>query len=63
MGSFTQDVVLRILENYVSNRFDFFYLPIDFETECNLGYSYINVVDVETVKVMYSCVGIFCVNE
>ncbi|KAK8792348.1 hypothetical protein WA588_004846 [Blastocystis sp. NMH] len=53
-NSFTQDVVLRIVNGYIRNRFDFFYLPIDFKTQCNLGYCYINVLDVDTVLDMYN---------
>ena len=56
-NSFTQEVLLKIINGYIANRFDFFYLPIDFHTQCNLGYCYINVVDVQTVRVLYDHVG------
>ena len=54
--SFTQEVLLKIVNGYIKNRFDFFYLPIDFHTQCNLGYCYINVVDVATVLDLYNSV-------
>ena len=54
--SFSQEVLLRIVNGYIPNRFDFFYLPIDFRTQCNLGYCYINVVDVNTVEELYKSV-------
>ena len=47
-------MVLRIVNGYIRNRFDFFYLPIDFKTQCNLGYCYINVLDVDTVLDVYN---------
>ena len=52
--SFTQEVLLKIVNGYIKNRYDFFYLPIDFHTQCNLGYCYINVVDVATVLDLYN---------
>lgn len=51
--SFTQEVLLQIVNAYIRDRFDFFYLPIDFRTQCNLGYCYINVVDTDTVRDLY----------
>ena len=56
MTSFSQEVLLRIVNGYIPNRFDFFYLPIDFRTQCNLGYCYINVIDVNTVEELYKSV-------
>ena len=47
-------MILRIVNGYIRNRFDFFYLPIDFKTQCNLGYCYINVLDVDTVLDVYN---------
>ncbi|KAK8800750.1 hypothetical protein WA158_000075 [Blastocystis sp. Blastoise] len=51
-NSFTQETILRILNNYVKNRYDFFYLPIDFRTQCNLGYAYINLIDRDTALLL-----------
>lgn len=53
MTSFQKEVLLKILNNYIPNHFDFFYLPLDFSTKYNLGYCYINVKDVETVRTLY----------
>ena len=56
--SFQQEVLLKIMNNYIPNRFDFFYLPLDFHTTYNLGYCYINVIDVATVRELYLSVRI-----
>ena len=46
-------MLLQIVNAYIRDRFDFFYLPIDFRTQYNLGYCYINVVDTDTVRDLY----------
>ena len=42
---------------YCKDKYDFFYLPIDQKTNCNLGYGYINMVDLESVIRLYKEVG------
>lgn len=34
-------------------KYDFFYLPIDFKNDCNVGYAFINLIDVRYVGKMY----------
>lgn len=33
--------------------YDFLYLPIDQKTKCNMGYGYVNMVDLDAVCVLY----------
>ena len=46
---FTQDFLLRILNSVVPNRYDFFYMPVDFKTNCNLGFGYVSMLDTASV--------------
>ncbi len=53
MCSFSSETVLKIIDGYVKNKYDFFYLPMDQRTGCNLGYGYINMVDIQAVIDIY----------
>ena len=55
-NSFTQDKLLAILENYVQYEIEFFYLPLDKNTGCNLGYGYVSLVDHKSVLKLYNAV-------
>ena len=52
--SFTRDAMLEIINKTCNNLYDFFYLPIDQKTSCNLGYGYINMIDIPSVIKFYS---------
>lgn len=55
---FTQDFLLRILNSVVPNRYDFFYMPVDFKTNCNLGFGYVSMLDTASVVKLYDAVGL-----
>ena len=53
ISRFTRDGIIKILNNKCKNMYDFFYLPIDQGTRSNMGYGYVNMVDVNAVITIY----------
>lgn len=51
-------MVLAIINKTCRDKYDFFYLPIDQKTSCNLGYGYINMIDTQSVIALYEEVGV-----
>ena len=51
--SFSRKVLLKIINQTCKNRFDFLYLPFDEKTNCNMGYGYVNMIDLESVCLQY----------
>lgn len=44
-NKYTQQMLLQTLDRTQKDNYDFFYLPIDFKNNCNMGYAFINFVD------------------
>ncbi len=53
--------MLGILDSVIPNQFDFFYMPVDFKTNCNLGFGYVSVVSADSLLCLYNSVWIGCV--
>lgn len=49
---------MRIIDKNCKNMYDFLYLPMDQESHCNMGYGYVNMVDLDAVCVLYENVRI-----
>lgn len=56
MCSFSQEKLLSILEQFVKYQIEFLYLPLDRNTDCNLGYGYVSLVDSHAVYSLYMAV-------
>ena len=54
--SFTQAYMLEILDSFVKNEYDFFYMPVDFKTNCNLGFGYVSMINTSSVVHLYYAV-------
>ena len=57
---FTREQVLEVVNQYCKDKYNFFYLPFDQKTKCNLGYGYINMLDLDSVARLYTEVGMTC---
>lgn len=49
--------MLEILDSFVKNEYDFFYMPVDFKTNCNLGFGYVSMTSTQSVINLYNAVS------
>lgn len=56
ISSFSQEQMLNILDSFIPDQYDFFYMPVDFKTNCNLGFGYVSVTSLDSLLHLYNCV-------
>lgn len=52
-NKYTKLMMMSYINQKFSDKYDFFYMPIDFNNMCNKGYAFINFVDLESTKRFY----------
>lgn len=50
---YTKDMMLEMIDAKFKDEYNFFYLPIDFDNNCNVGYAFLNFIELDSIKEFY----------
>ena len=45
-NKYNKELMRETIDRNFKDTYDFFYLPIDFKNNCNVGYAFINFIDI-----------------
>ena len=52
-NKYTQDMLVDELNRNHKHKYNFFYLPIDYNNSCNVGYAFINFIHAKFISSFY----------
>lgn len=52
-NKYSKQLLLEEINSKFAGKYDFFYLPMDFQNNCNLGYAFINFIGFDGIKEFY----------